>query len=297
MFRQMNGKGRLEIGEIEKVLDMTDHSAPVFGGSEVNGIWARPLLNRFELSTMLYAGRSQEEQAMKDIFQAIEALKNRPGEVRRHNADSGRAVEGLERRVKELEEGYVNMAMNMVVIQEARESYHRGHAQRVAKLSTKIASAMGLPAEEVMQLELAARLHDLGRISIPAKILFKPASLTIGEWAEVQLHPLRAVELLRPCRSLRKVLPVIECHHERFDGGGYPNGYKGEEIPLMARILAVADAYDGMTSLRPYRASMSSEEAMDILEQGMETQWDPEVVETFLGIMRPSGARVIHTAS
>lgn len=234
---------------------------------------------------------------MKEKLQAGEQLKTELGRVRRHSAENVMAVIELERRIKELDDGYVNLALNTVAIQETRESYHRGHSERVAKLSTRIASAMGLPEDEVRYLEIAARLHDLGRVSIPAKILFKPAALTIGEWAEVQLHPLRAVELLRPCRSLKKVLPVIECHHERFDGGGYPNGYKGEEIPLLARILAVADAYDGMTSSRPYRASMSSEEAMDILEQGMETQWDPEVIETFLGIMRPFEAQVIHGAS
>lgn len=234
---------------------------------------------------------------MKEMFKTEEQLETESGGLPLHSIESGNAVTELERHVKELEDGYVNLVLNMVVTQEARESYHRGHSERVARLSTQIASAMGLPKEEVRRLETAARLHDLGRISIPTKILFKPATLTLGEWAEVQLHPLRAVELLRPCRSLRRVLPIVECHHERYDGGGYPNGYRGEEIPLLARILAVADAYDGMTSSRPYRASMSSVEAMDILEQGMGTQWDPQVVETFLGIMRPCEARIIHAAS
>ncbi len=234
---------------------------------------------------------------MKEMFKTKEQLKSELGEVRRNTTAYDRSSADIKRQMKEMEDGYVNLALNMVVTQEARESYHRGHSERVARLSTQIASAMGLPKEEVRRLETAARLHDLGRISIPTKILFKPATLTLGEWAEVQLHPLRAVELLRPCRSLRRVLPIVECHHERYDGGGYPNGYRGEEIPLLARILAVADAYDGMTSSRPYRASMSSVEAMDILEQGMGTQWDPQVVETFLGIMRPCEARIIHAAS
>lgn len=174
------------------------------------------------------------------------------------------------------------MARTLVLTLEARDPYTRGHSERVAQLSRQIAYEMCLPPEQVKKIETAARLHDLGKIGIPDGILLKPDSLTPSVRAEIQLHPTKTVDMLRHLGFLNGALPMIEGHHERYDGGGYPDGLAGEETPIGARILAVADAYDAMTSARPYRPAMTSEQAIKILQEGAGSQWDPEVVEAFL---------------
>ncbi|TET40632.1 MAG: HD domain-containing protein [Dehalococcoidia bacterium] len=188
----------------------------------------------------------------------------------------------LERGKQELEDAYLKMARTLVLTLEARDPYTRGHSERVVQISRQIAFEMGLSQEEMRNIETAARLHDLGKIGIPDGILLKPSAITPSERVEIQLHPTRAVELLRFLAFLEGTLPVIEHHHERYNGGGYPNSLHGEETPMGARILAVADAYDAMTSARPYRPAMTSERAIEILRQGAGTQWDPDVVEAFL---------------
>jgi HD-GYP domain-containing protein (c-di-GMP phosphodiesterase class II) len=188
----------------------------------------------------------------------------------------------LERSKDELEDAYLKMARTLVLTLEARDPYTRGHSERVAQLSRQIAYEMRLPPEQVKKIETAARLHDLGKIGIPDGILLKPDSLTPSERAEIQLHPTKTVDMLRHLGFLNGALPMIEGHHERYDGGGYPDGLAGEETPLGGRILAVADAYDAMTSARPYRPAMTSEQAIKILQEGAGSQWDPEVVEAFL---------------
>ena len=188
----------------------------------------------------------------------------------------------LERGKQELEDAYLQIARTLVLTLEARDPYTRGHSERVAQLARQIAFEMGFSQEEIKKIESAARLHDLGKIGIPDGILLKPSAITPSERAEIQLHPTKTVELLRFLGFMDGVLPIIEGHHERYNGGGYPSGLRGEEAPLGARILAVADAYDAMTSDRPYRAAMTSEEAIETLKQGAGTQWDPAVVEAFL---------------
>lgn len=191
----------------------------------------------------------------------------------------------LAKQRQELDDAYLNMARTIIINQEASESFTAGHSERVANLCRKIASEIGFSKEGMEQLEKAAELHDLGRIGIPKEILLKPRVLTAEEQAEVRRHLARSAELLRPSASLKGSLPIIECYNERYDGGGYPKGLKGEEIPLAARVLAVADAYDAMTSQRPYRPAMTCEEAMATLNQESGMKWDPIVVEAFCRYM------------
>lgn len=151
---------------------------------------------------------------------------------------------------------------------------------------------MNLSQEEREMLDIAARLHDIGKLAIRDEILLKPSVLTPSERAEVQRHPAKAVEILRFLDFLKDVLPNIEHHHEHYDGKGYPSSLKGEQIPLGARILAVADAYDALTSERPYRPAMSNGQVMETLKQGAGSQWDPIVVEAFLSALGPNSAKL-----
>jgi len=185
----------------------------------------------------------------------------------------------------DLEEVYLKMARTLALAVEAREPYTHGHSERVALLATEIATELGCPGELVREIQIAAMLHDIGKIVIPDHVLLKPGPLTPAEFSEIKRHPAAAVEILRCLDHLQSIKPLIESHHEWYDGMGYPNKLKGEEIPLGARILAVADAFDAMTSPRPYRQRLTDEEAAEILKDGAGTQWDPGVVDAFFRVL------------
>jgi diguanylate cyclase (GGDEF)-like protein len=156
------------------------------------------------------------------------------------------------------------------------------HAERLKEISLKIAKGLGLSAKQMDELELLAVLHDIGKVAIKESILLKPGPLTEEEWAEMKKHPEIGYRIAQSTPELASIAEYILCHHERWDGRGYPRGIKGEEIPLLSRILAVADAYDAMTSDRPYRKAMGREEALAELERNAGMQFDPEVVSAFI---------------
>jgi HD-GYP domain-containing protein (c-di-GMP phosphodiesterase class II)/HAMP domain-containing protein len=191
----------------------------------------------------------------------------------------------LEKSGSELRRAYNTMAASLVDLLEARDPYTRGHSDRVRHYCRQMAHRLGLSPEEIAVLDQAAQLHDLGKISIPDSILRKPDIPSPPEWAELRLHPERTVELLRPFSFLQPALPIIHSHHERWDGRGYPDNLAREEIPLGARILAAADAYDAMTTERPYRRALSHAEAVEELKKGAGTQWQPEVVMALLQVL------------
>lgn len=165
---------------------------------------------------------------------------------------------------------------------ELWDPHLKGHSQRVTSYCLQLAQHFDLTEEEMSALRLATQLHDAGKIGISERILRKPGPLEPAEWAEIKMHPLRAVELFSAFPSLRKALPIIRAHHERWDGRGYPDGMCGEEIPLEARILAVGDSYDAMTSDRPYRPAISPEQAVKELQRGSGSRYEPRVVATFV---------------
>lgn len=191
----------------------------------------------------------------------------------------------LEERNQQLQNAYLEIVKTLALTLEAGDPYTRGHSERVSQLARQIAFQLNLSEKERELIDIAARIHDIGKLSISNEILLKNDVLTPSERAEIQLHPVKTVEMLRFLDFLKDALPMIEHHHEHYDGKGYPRGLKGEQIPLGARILAVADAYDALTSQRPYRPAMSNEQAVEILKQGAGTQWDTVVVEAFLAVL------------
>jgi HD-GYP domain-containing protein (c-di-GMP phosphodiesterase class II) len=172
---------------------------------------------------------------------------------------------------------------------EAKDEYTRGHTERVTEYSVMLATTMGLSSDEIQRIELSALLHDVGKIGIPDKILLKPGKLTDEEFEVVKEHPTRGVKMLQPIKQLRTVVDGIKHHHEKLDGSGYPDGLMGNGIPLVARIITVGDAFDAMTTDRPYRKAMSREEALRRLKQDSNTQFDPELVELFLKCIEDMG--------
>ena len=164
---------------------------------------------------------------------------------------------------------------------EERDQTH-GHGARVAALAEPIARRLGWEDERIASLRFGAPLHDIGKVAVRRDVLRKPGPLTLDELAEIRTHPRAGAELVLPIRTAHAALPYVLFHHERWDGKGYPSGIRGRAIPLEARLLAVTDAFDAMTSSRPYRAALTSERALAELGSCAGSQFDPEVVALFL---------------
>ena len=170
---------------------------------------------------------------------------------------------------------------------DAKDSYTYGHSRKVSEYAVKMAEILNLPADKVNTLRAAGLLHDIGKVGVPDNILNKKSPLTGDEWNPIRQHPDLGVEILRHVIDLVKCLPAIQHHHEHYNGKGYPAGLSGENIPYEARILSIADAFDAMTSPRPYRAQLSLKDAVEELRRSSGTQFDPELVETFCSVVEP----------
>ncbi|MBO5739199.1 diguanylate cyclase [bacterium] len=168
---------------------------------------------------------------------------------------------------------------------DAKDPYTKGHSTSVSKFSEALARAINLPEKEIARITLGALLHDVGKIGIPETVLKKEGPLSDDEWTIMKQHPgIGADKVLQPNPNLRDLIPIVKYHHERIDGKGYPCGLKRDEIPLAAKIVAIADTYHALVSDRPYRKGMSIEKAFSILEEGAGTQWDEDLVRTFIQI-------------
>jgi HD-GYP domain-containing protein (c-di-GMP phosphodiesterase class II) len=168
---------------------------------------------------------------------------------------------------------------------DARDPYTAGHSDRVSANSTAIARAMGLPANEVEVIRIGAKMHDIGKIGIPDKILQKPGRLDGDEMALIKLHPQIGKRILEKVAAFNDYLPIVELHHENYDGSGYPYGLSGEEVPFGVRIVHVADVYDAISSNRSYRTAMPAEKVREIMLDGKGTQFDPVIVDVFMDLV------------
>ena len=185
----------------------------------------------------------------------------------------------------ELEDAFIQAVTALSRALDERDHYHGGHSERLSQWSEILARELGCSEEEIEIIKQAALLHDIGKIGIPDKVLHKPASLTEKEWEVIRQHPLIGARILRPLERLRPVAEIVEAHHERWNGSGYPHGLKGEEIPLGARIIAVLDSYSAMVDKRVYQDAMSHEQAVEEIRRGAGTLYDPRVVEAFLRVV------------
>jgi putative nucleotidyltransferase with HDIG domain/diguanylate cyclase (GGDEF)-like protein len=192
-----------------------------------------------------------------------------------------RELANVDRSVARLEDDFTSFVRRWGESIEAKDRYTQGHCERVATVSCAIAAACGLDEQSLFWFRIGALLHDVGKIGVPSEILNKPGKLTQDEWAVMRSHPSAGVEMLAGIDFPWDVRPIIESHHERWDGAGYPHGLRGEAIPLSARILAVADVYDALTSLRSYKASLSHESALEIMRRDVGSAFDPDVFAKF----------------
>ena len=171
---------------------------------------------------------------------------------------------------------------------DLRDEETEGHTQRVTELTIQLARAVGVGNEGIVHIRRGALLHDMGKLGIPDRILLKPDKLTEEEWVIMRKHPVYAYDMLSSIEYLRPALDIPYCHREKWDGSGYPRGLKGEEIPLAARIFAVIDVWDALTSNRPYRKAWTREQALEYIREQTGTHFDPQIVEVFLANLASS---------
>jgi HD-GYP domain-containing protein (c-di-GMP phosphodiesterase class II) len=183
-------------------------------------------------------------------------------------------------------EAYKNTITALAAAIDAKDPYTCGHSQRVQEYTLLAGTFLSLSNEEMETLEYAGILHDVGKIAVDSRILNKPGPLTASEWEIMREHPIVGADLLTEIPFLEKSSGLVLCHHERFDGKGYPNGNKGEDIPLGARLIAVADAFDTMTTDRAYRPAMSVDAAVRELHSGAGSQFCPVAVKAFISGLR-----------
>lgn len=185
-----------------------------------------------------------------------------------------------------LQERFLDGMITLVNALEARDQYTCGHSTRVASIAGIVArSVLDSPAD-IAEIELAARLHDIGKVAVPDRVLDKPAGLTADETALMDTHPLVGASILQPIEPLHHVATIIRAHHEQWNGHGYPDGLQGEQIPVGSRILALADTFDAMTSRRPYRGPVSVEMTCCEIEEHLGTQFDPSIGRAFVDMAR-----------
>ncbi len=184
-----------------------------------------------------------------------------------------------------IERFYLELVETLARIIDAKDSYTGDHASRARERAVKLAKKLNVPQQMIKTIEYAALLHDIGKIGINEKILTKPGRLTEEEYKEMKKHPQIAYQILSPIEFLTPVAKIILYHHEWYNGMGYPEGLKGDEIPLGSRIVSVIDAWDAMTSDRPYRKALTTEDAIEELKRGSGRQFDPKVVNAFLELI------------
>ncbi|OGP18790.1 MAG: hypothetical protein A2054_05555 [Deltaproteobacteria bacterium GWA2_55_10] len=237
-----------------------------------------PLAVRREVIGVLSVGAKRKAAFTSDDLSVIEKLAYQIG-VALENA----------RLVSDLGELFLGTVRTLSEAIDAKSPWTKGHSDRVTKYAMDIGRRMGFTEEELNVLELAGRLHDIGKLGTYEAILDKPGKLTEEEFNMIKKHPQKGADILAPIRQLQRIVPAIRHHHENFDGSGYPEGLKGGDIPLMARILAVADTVDAMSADRPYRQGKPLEAIVAELKRCSGTQFDPDVVEAFLDTVERDG--------
>ena len=191
---------------------------------------------------------------------------------------TGALTRGLASQVELLRKVNTETVLAFVRAVDAKDPYTAGHSLRVSEYATAIAEQMGLSAADVDRIRWAALLHDLGKLAVPEDVLRKPGELTDAEWALMRTHPVKSAQIIEGIATYRDYVPGVRQHHERYDGKGYPEGLSGDEVCLDARIIAVADTYEAMTSDRPYRPALSPADALEAIRREAGSQFDPAVV-------------------
>jgi len=239
---------------------------------------APPLETIRKLDIQGYCEKSDKfDQLLLLIESGIKSIEQM-NEIKRINNELSDVIEKLER-------AYLDSIETLRFTVEAKDTYTRGHSDRVSRYSVLLGKYLGLSDKDLKTLEIGGLFHDIGKIGIPDSILLKEAKLTDDEYSEIKNHPSIGAHILCNAVAFQDIIPVVKHHHERFDGNGYPGKLKGSDIPYLARIAAVADTFDAMTSRRTYRDSLPIDVVKAEIEKCSGTQFDPEIAKVFLDIL------------
>ena len=239
---------------------------------------APPLETIKRLDIQGYCEKSDKfDQLLLLVESGIKSVKQMD-EIKRINEELSESNERLER-------AYLDMVQTLRYTVEAKDTYTRGHSDRVSEYSVLIGEKLGLPEDQIKTLRIGGLFHDIGKIGIPDSILLKPGKLSDDEYSQIKNHPSIGAHILGSAEIFKDIIPIVKHHHERYDGNGYPSRLKGEEIPYIARIAAVADTFDAMTSRRSYRGPIDIEHVKEEIKRCEGTQFDPQIAEVFLDIL------------
>jgi response regulator RpfG family c-di-GMP phosphodiesterase len=237
--------------------------------------YVTPIIVKQKLKGMVFTGpRITEKEYSSNDLDMLRSMCNSAG-IGLDNA----------RLFRELQNTYLSTVKALVSIVEAKDPYTKGHTERVADYSVALGKKMRLSRDEIRDIAFGAVLHDIGKLVIYERILNKPGSLNEDEWEILKEHPIIGARIIENMDFLSGTVALVRHHHERYDGAGYPDGLKGEKIPIGARIIAVADSYDAMTTDRPYRTALTREVALETLQSKAGSQFDPQVVENFIELV------------
>ena len=240
---------------------------------------APPLETIKKLDIQGYCEKSNKfDQLLLLIESGIKSIKQME-EIKRINNELHDANE-------KLEQAYLESIETLRYTVEAKDPYTKGHSDRVSEFSVLIGKKLGLPENDLKTLRIGGLFHDIGKIGIPDSILLKNTKLTPDEYSEIKHHPSIGVHILSNATIFQDIIPIVKYHHERYDGKGYPENLKGEEIPFLARIASVADSFDAMSSRRTYRDNLELEKIISELENNKNIQFDPNIVDAFLDIVK-----------
>ncbi len=292
-------KGKI-VAALEAEIDLLETMAQI---QFIDGKYTRQIIVIFSLGGLVLFGfiwwvmHSNLIRPIISLLRVTKALSKGRFDVRAGEASSyevarlGRAVntmaDSIQLLMEEQEEAYMQMMQSLAKALEAKDQYTAGHSGRVATYSVKLGRRLGLGDEELRLLRQGALMHDLGKIGIPDHVLNKPEPLNEHEYEQMRTHPEMTAKIMRPLKRFKEFTDIAAWHHERWDGKGYPDGLAGEEIPLLARIVAIADSWDAMTADRVYRKGMSIELSLSILEKEKDSgQWDPVLVREFIALIK-----------
>jgi putative nucleotidyltransferase with HDIG domain len=263
-----------------QVLSKREYAELSHGLTEVDALLVVPFIYKDGLIGFITLGQKRSESHVFDIND-IELLQSLANQV-------SIAVENAV-LYRELDDAYTNIARSLSIAVESKEGYTVGHSDNVMKYAVALAKKLGMPAQDVQVIAHAAMLHDIGKIAVPDAILNKPDKLTEKEWDEIKTHSMKGAKILEPLPYMKEVIQIIKHHHEWYNGTGYPDKLKSDQIPAGAQIMAIADSFDAMVSYRPYREAnghrYTFEKAVQELVDNRGTQFNPLLVDVFVQLL------------
>jgi putative two-component system response regulator len=277
-----------ELAETQIDLVLLDVMMPHLNGFEVcERIKSNP--ETYLIPVVLITALSDKQDRIQGIRDGADDFLTRPVD-RTELLARVRSLLRLKHRTDELERAE-SVLFSLAHSIEGKDPYTHGHCERLSEYSTSLGNCLGLPEEQITALRRAGIVHDIGKVAVPDAILLKPGRLTEEEWKVMREHTTVGERICAPLKSFRLVLPIIRHHHEKLDGSGYPDGIRGDAIPITARILQIVDVYDALTTERPYKRAFSITDALQTMkEEVAKGWWDPHIFEQFEQLMRSGTA-------